>query len=47
MGAVGICRLINTSSSNCWDGTQNRTEDIEEFEGDDVLDQGKNNTDVL
>ena len=41
MGAIGICRLINTTSSNCWDGTQNRTEDIEEFDGEDVLDQGK------
>ena len=38
----GLCRLLNTSRTNCFDGNMNRTEDIEEFEGDDIEDQGKN-----
>ena len=37
----GLCRLLNTSRTNCFDGNMNRTEDIEEFEGDDIEDQGK------
>ena len=36
----GLCRLLNTSRTNCYDGNGNRTEDIEEFEGDDIEDQG-------
>ena len=36
----GLCRLLNTSRTNCFDGNINRTEDIEEFEGEDIEDQG-------
>ena len=36
----GLCRLINTSSMNCWDGSQNRTNDIADFDDDDIIDQG-------
>ena len=36
----GLCRLLNTSRTNCFDGNGNRTEDIEEFDGDDIEDQG-------
>ena len=36
----GFCRLLNTRSNNCWDGSQNRTDDIDDFDDDDIIDQG-------
>lgn len=36
----GLCRLLNTSSMNCWDGNQVVTDDIDDFEEDDILSQG-------
>ena len=36
----GFCRLLNTSRADCWDGNVNRTDDIEEFDGDNIEDQG-------
>lgn len=38
----GLCRLLNTSTTNCWDGNQVAVnDDVEEFEADDILSQGK------
>ena len=36
----GFCRLLNTRSNNCWDGSENRTDDIDDFDDDDIIDQG-------
>ena len=36
----GFCRLLNTSRAECWDGNTNRTDDIEDFNGDSIEDQG-------
>ena len=36
----GVCRLINTSSSDCWDGSMVAEEDIDEFKGTTITDQG-------
>ena len=37
----GLCRVLNTSTTNCWNGNQVVTNnDIEEFEADDILSQG-------
>ena len=36
----GLCRLLNTTSTNCWDGNQVVTDDIDDFEADDILSQG-------
>ena len=44
MRGPGLCRLLNTTRTNCYDGNANRTEDIEEFDGDDIEDQGINIT---
>ena len=40
MRSSGLCRLLNTSRTNCWDGNQNRTTDIPDFDDDDIIDQG-------
>lgn len=37
----GLCRLVNTSEINCWDGNQVVTDDIDDFEADDILSQGE------
>ena len=37
----GLCRLVNTSETNCWDGNQVVTDDIDDFEADDILSQGE------
>ena len=37
----GLCRLVNTSATNCWDGNQVVTDDIDDFEADDILSQGE------
>ena len=36
----GFCRLLNTRSNNCWDGSEIRTDDIDDFDDDDIIDQG-------
>lgn len=40
MEGPGFCRLINTSSSDCWDGLTVRSDDIDEFDGETIKDQG-------
>ena len=32
--------MLNTSRTSCWDGNQNRTTDIPDFDDDDIIDQG-------
>ena len=40
MQGSGFCRLLNTSSMNCWNGTAVVEQDIVEFDDDDITDQG-------
>ena len=42
---AGFCRLVNTSSSNCWDGMSVIDDDIDMFDGQTVNEQGSYTTD--
>ena len=39
---TGICRLISTTNADCWDGTSVQSDDIDQFDGITIKDQGDN-----